>query len=158
AANSGALTDGTYQYVVTFIDGNGVESNPSQMVSVIVGGSGTGTTITLSSIPIGPTGTVARLIYRSPANGTASYFVARVGDNTTASLPDPDNLSDSALVNMAVRASAPVPDVTAMTATAKASGAGPLLAGTYQYRITFMNSEGIESLPSAPITAVLGGN
>src|SRR5207248_6261549 len=41
AANSGALTDGTYQYVVTFIDGNGVESNPSQMVSVIVGGSGT---------------------------------------------------------------------------------------------------------------------
>src|SRR5205807_2538353 len=120
AANNGALTDGTYQYVVTFIDGNGVESNPSPILTVTVAGSGTGTTITLSSIPIGPTGTAARLIYRSPANGTASYFVARVGDNVTASIPD--NLPDSALINMAVRASAPVPDVTAMTATAKASG------------------------------------
>src|SRR5262249_54108995 len=40
---TGNVTDGTYQYVVSFVDANGVESNPSAPVQRVVAGSLSGT-------------------------------------------------------------------------------------------------------------------
>src|SRR5262249_8473878 len=45
---AGVVTDGTYQYAVSFVDANGVESNPSVPTPLVVAGSDTGTTVALS--------------------------------------------------------------------------------------------------------------
>ncbi|MGE3840036.1 MAG: hypothetical protein AB7I50_00470 [Vicinamibacterales bacterium] len=50
---------------------------------------------TVSSVATGPTGTVARDIYRTEAGGSTYYFLRRIGDNSTTSFTD--NATDAEL-------------------------------------------------------------
>lgn len=54
-----------------------------------------GKSIPLSSIATGPSGTVARRIYRTQAGGSTYFLVAEIGDNSTTSYTD--STPDSAL-------------------------------------------------------------
>jgi len=51
--------------------------------------------ISLSGIAVGPTGTTARKIYRTDANGSALKLLATIADNTTTTYTD--NIADSSL-------------------------------------------------------------
>src|SRR5262249_23227664 len=79
-----SMLEGGYRYKVTFVDGNtGPESNTSDPITVVVT---EGQKVTLDKIPLGPVGTVARNIYRTPPNGNSYGLIKSLGDNTT-----PDN-------------------------------------------------------------------
>src|SRR5262249_19171908 len=54
-----------------------------------------GETHNLTSIPIGPAGTLARMIYRTKANGSEFYLLTRISDNTTGAFVD--NIPDGSL-------------------------------------------------------------
>lgn len=87
----GSITAGTHSYKVTFVNGGtGVESLPSEKSNIItstVGGAGDGT-VTLY-IPLGPTGTTARKIYRTDAGVTNGWkLMGTVSDNTTLTYSD----------------------------------------------------------------------
>ncbi|WP_304459095.1 hypothetical protein [Alicyclobacillus sendaiensis] len=100
---SGNLT-GNYQYAVAFltgywkgpvgsgtlyIQGNTGGGTPSAVVSP------NSQQVNVSNIPIGPTGVVARAIYRTKANGSTFYLLTQINDNTTTSMTD--NIPDSQL-------------------------------------------------------------
>ncbi|GHO44509.1 hypothetical protein [Ktedonospora formicarum] len=84
---STGLNQGTYQYGVSFVSGDGGE---------IIGNFSTVNTtstqkqVALSAIPIGPAGTVQRKIYRTPVggNGTNMGLVTTLNDNTTTTYTD----------------------------------------------------------------------
>lgn len=94
AGGAGVLT-GTYYYTQTFVTALG-ETSPW---------AGTATGVALSSqqasltnIPTGATGTIARRIYRTKAGGPDAkdyYLVATINDNTTTTYTD--NLPDASL-------------------------------------------------------------
>jgi hypothetical protein len=44
--------------------------------------------VTLSKIPLGPAGTVARKIYRTPPNGSSYGLIDTINDNTTQNRED----------------------------------------------------------------------
>jgi curved DNA-binding protein CbpA len=93
-STSGNLS-GNYYYAVSFISNSGVETAlgpASASVSVH------NQQITLSNIPTGPGNAVARNIYRTKTNGSASgpyYLVKTIYDNTSTNYTD--NLSDGGL-------------------------------------------------------------
>jgi hypothetical protein len=86
----GSITAGTHSYKVTFVNTSGRESLPSEASAIItstVGGAGDGT-VTLG-IPVGPTGTSARKIYRTDAGVTNGWkYMGVVSDNTTLTYSD----------------------------------------------------------------------
>lgn len=107
-AKSGAdkFTKGLYAYVVRLVNEIGYESafRPEYGVATVDAGTTVGQ-FTLSNIAIGPTGTVARKIYRSDALPDMSaylrgdfpmYLVTTIADNTTTTYAD--TLSTSILV------------------------------------------------------------
>jgi hypothetical protein len=152
AAGAGAVTDGAYRYVVTFVDSVGVESNPSPGLAVSVAGSGAGTTVSLTAIPTGPARTAARLIYRTEAGGTVPRLVARIGDNATTT--HTDNTANAAL-GPAMNVGG-APEVAAVVAASRNAGAaGSMAPGAYQYAVSFLDENGVESQTSALIPAVV---
>lgn len=97
SATAGSVTSGTHTYVVTFVT-NGVETGygpPSNVVTA--DGSHK---IDLTNIPLGPSGTTARNIYRTVAGNTGAYKLAlTINDNTTTSQTGAsgDNVTDGSL-------------------------------------------------------------
>ena len=98
---AGVLT-GEYFYAITyFIDG--VESVTS-CISNTVSTSSNAIDLTL---PIGPTGTTERDVYRTEANGTQLKFLVKINDNTTTTYQD--NTSDGGLNANIPATNAPAP-------------------------------------------------
>lgn len=98
---AGVLT-GEYFYAITyFIDG--VESVTS-CISNTVSTSSNAIDLTL---PIGPTGTTERDVYRTEANGTQLKFLVKINDNTTTTYQD--NTADGGLNANIPATNAPAP-------------------------------------------------
>jgi hypothetical protein len=73
-----------------------LDSTPDSGLSVAAPGiAALGDAHQLSSIPIGPAGTLARLIYRTRSNGSEYFRVGRLSDNTTTTFLD--DVTDSEL-------------------------------------------------------------
>ncbi len=91
---AGALT-GAYYYAVTFVSAQG-ETAPWPGTATVV--NPVAQQINLTSIPLGPAGTTARRIYRTPATPTdpKDYrFLVEISDNTTTTYTD--NAADGSL-------------------------------------------------------------
>lgn len=95
---AGNVGNGTYFYTCTFVDSAGresVEQGPSSGITVSGGAKHVG----LTGIPLGPTGTVSRKVYRTKASGgtaTSPYFLlTTINDNTTTTFDD--NTADASL-------------------------------------------------------------
>lgn len=97
---TGSLS-GAYSYVVTYvtglIDGTGQlhikgEATPGTASTTVNASS---QNIALTNIPVGPTGTIARNIYRTKAGGNTYYLAFQIADNTTTSWTD--TISDTSL-------------------------------------------------------------
>lgn len=87
ASNSGAgsVANGTYKYAVTFVHASG-ETPPNTALTHVV--SGGPRAVDLSSIPLGPTGTTARRVYRTKAGASTYYLLTTISDNTTTTYSD----------------------------------------------------------------------
>lgn len=94
AAGAAGSLSGAYAYVVTYVtglvDGTGAlhthgETNGGTASTTV---NVTSQNIDLTSIPIGPTGTIARKIYRTVAGGSSFLFDFQISDNTTTSWTD----------------------------------------------------------------------
>ncbi len=95
AATGTGLANGIYKYTVTFVGPNGesIEHNPGSVTM-----SGGPKNVDLTTIPIGPSGTTARKIYRTKVNpGTTSpYFLLTTIANNTATTYT-DSTADASL-------------------------------------------------------------
>ena len=76
---------GIYQYAVTFVTANGETTPGTQAEITTTFGN---QRVQLSSIPIGPSGTTARRIYRSAVGGGQKKLVATISDNVTTDYLD----------------------------------------------------------------------
>jgi len=76
---------GLYQYAVAFVTANG-ETTPGTQAE-ITSTSGN-QRVQLTNIPIGPSGTTARRIYRSAVGGGQKKLVATISDNVTTDYVD----------------------------------------------------------------------
>jgi hypothetical protein len=84
-----------------------------------------GNTIALSSIPLGPTGTTARRLYRTAAGGTVYQLLGTIGDNVTTTYADDksdDNLgaqapSSSGVGTVAASTTLPTVDIAQFSAS-----------------------------------------
>jgi hypothetical protein len=86
ATGTGVL-NGTYYYEVTYVTANGGETNTSNLASVAP----VNQEVSLTNIPIGPSGVVARRIYRSTADAAypyQGYLLTTIDDNTTTTYTD----------------------------------------------------------------------
>lgn len=96
-AAGGSVDAGTHTWAITnvhFINPNNDESllGPASSIQTVVGGT---QTANLTNIPLGPTGTAARQVYRTKAGGSTYFLVGQINDNTTTIFTD--TLADSAL-------------------------------------------------------------
>ena len=132
-----ALGVGIYRYIVTLTTAQGeTTGGPEVAVSLPTGMQ----SVNLTGIPLGPTGTTARRIYRTPLNGAtgSEKLVATLPDNATTAyadtLPDAQLSSPLPSSNTARIASPGAPTVAIV--------AGGSLNGTYRYAVTFLSSGG----------------
>ncbi len=87
---------GLYQYAITFVTANGETTAGTQAEVTTTGGN---QRVQVSNIPVGPSGTTARRIYRTAVGGGQKKLVATIPNNTTTDYLDqvPDaNLGTSA--------------------------------------------------------------
>jgi len=85
----GLCTPGTHSYKVTFTSVEVEETTGGATSNQITCVLTTGQTVPLSAVPIGPTGTLSRKIYRTVAGDTGSYLLlATIGDNITTVYSD----------------------------------------------------------------------
>ncbi|OGL02809.1 MAG: hypothetical protein A3E31_16285, partial [Candidatus Rokubacteria bacterium RIFCSPHIGHO2_12_FULL_73_22] len=83
---AGALTGGgSYAYRIVFEDGAGAHSNASEPI-VVPALAETDRLVTLRNLPVGPDGTVKRVIYRTAAGGTLFRLVGGIPDNAPGRL------------------------------------------------------------------------
>lgn len=82
---AGSVANGTYKYTCTFVHASGesVEQNPT--TRAVTGGP---RVVDLTTIPLGPTGTTARKLYRTKAGGSVYFLLATISDNTTTTYTD----------------------------------------------------------------------
>lgn len=98
AATAGSgLGSGTYRYKVTFVTGLVKGDGSLYIVGETQGGptatvttGGSNLAVSLTNIPVGPVGTIARRIYRTAVNGAdgTQKLALTIGDNTTTSYVD----------------------------------------------------------------------
>lgn len=85
ATGTGTLT-GTYEYAVSYINANGETGIGPSSGTVVIAGAG----YNLTAIPIGPTGTTGRKVYRKKTVGANAdslfHLVATLNDNTTTTV------------------------------------------------------------------------
>lgn len=97
-STAGSLT-GNYLYDVAFVTGFWSIDTAGQLGTLIASGNTGGGVlsatvspsaqqVSLSNIPIGPSGTVARVLYRTDANGSSLYYLYQIDDNATTSWTD----------------------------------------------------------------------
>jgi hypothetical protein len=100
AGVAGNVDDGTHSYIVVFVDEDGVNSAPgTESNQINITAKAVDGQVSLSNIPIGPTGTVSREIYRTKAGDAGEHLLlAIINDNTTTSATD--NTADADLVNV----------------------------------------------------------
>lgn len=95
ASTTSGSPNGTYLYKVTYVNVDGIESNPGPASASV---SATSKQINLTNIPVdaslGNT-TVKRRVYRTAAGASVYKFLTEIADNTTATYTD--NTSDTAL-------------------------------------------------------------
>lgn len=89
---SGNLSAGAYLYKVTFVTANGETQGGTASGSVTLVASHK---MSLTAIPLGPTGTLYRNIYRTTAGGSSYLFLTQISDNTTTTYTD--NIADASL-------------------------------------------------------------
>ncbi|MDA1013146.1 MAG: DUF4347 domain-containing protein, partial [Planctomycetota bacterium] len=140
--SAGSLPEGVYRYKVTFVNGTkGTESNASEPLTIEV--TGGMHDVNLTKIPLGPAGTTARKIYRTPAGGSLYGFIQSIDDNTsttfTDSFPDPEILPRHPSSRL------PAPNVNGASAVpAEAVSEAPVASfkagDTYQYKVSFVIS------------------
>jgi len=81
-ATGGSMSNGAYQFQVTFIsDIKRSATGPSSTAVTLSAGTAV-QSISLTSIPTGPAGTTARKIYRTAAGGSIFFEDFRIEDNT----------------------------------------------------------------------------
>lgn len=103
SAIAGNLAIGTYHYKVTFVTTGGETQGGTESSGTIAGATHK---MNLTNIPLGPTGTLYRNIYRTTVGGAVNteVFLAQIADNTTTTYTD--NTADANL------GTNPVPTVT----------------------------------------------
>ena len=126
-ATAGNLT-GAYKYAVCFLTGywQGLVGSGTLHLQGNTGIGAASATISpsgqqasLSNIPIGPTGAVARVLCRTKANGSTFYVLAQISDNVTTTWTD--NIADNGLTVLAAVANTTgtylqLPNLTALPA------------------------------------------
>jgi len=86
ASTAGSGTAGTYEWGVTFVNANGETSVGANSAATVMGASWGAN---LTNIPIGPTGTTARNVYRRQTNGANTWVVVgTIANNTATNLTD----------------------------------------------------------------------
>jgi len=86
-AATGSVLTGDYQYKVTYVNSNLVESDVSDATTTIAVST---QNVALTSIPVAPTsfGVESRRLYRTETSGTVFYRLATLSDNTTTTYDD----------------------------------------------------------------------
>lgn len=93
-ANTGSVLTGTYNYVITFINNNNLETGVSATSNSVVYASGS--TSGSVSFAIGPNNVSKRNIYRNKSAAlTPLYLLTTISDNTTTTFAD--NVADTSL-------------------------------------------------------------
>lgn len=149
--------DGVYVYAVSFLRAEG--ETPLGPESGPVDATG-GFTVEMTSLPVGPVGTTARRIYRSPSSAAPRTWrlALEVTNNDEIPIPTPvDNISDAAIATAAEPA--PVP----LAAGRCASSVGlqididepddRVFFDTRRYRVLFSNALTTAQLANGAVTA-----
>lgn len=143
----GTLNAGSYTYRFTYVDAAGNEGPASAATYPLTINGTTFRSIRLDNLPPATSGFVARRVYRS-VNGAPYTLVAQINSNSPSYI---DNGTTTGGALQAVE----IPSVESVTLTPTFNTPPPftfgfgLLAGTYSYRLTFVDALGNESLPSA---------
>jgi hypothetical protein len=92
AAGAAGSPNGAYRYQVTFVNAAGETTGGAEFTFTA-----SSTHVTLSSVPLGPSGTTSRKIYRTAAAGASGTekLVGTIADNTTTTFDD--NIADGSL-------------------------------------------------------------
>ena len=114
-AAAGNIEDGAHMWAVTFVTAAG-ETTPSPVAALTIADK-TVNGKALVTIPIGPTGTTQRKIYRTEAAGTALKLLTTVANNTATTYLD--NIADGSLTTGAPTANTAA--ATILSATKKLS-------------------------------------
>lgn len=131
-AAAGNVENGVHKYAVVFYNAAG-STTPSDTISVTVVDKTTNGKVVLTDIPLGPTGTTGRKIYRTLADATTLTLLATIADNTTTTYTD--NTADGSL-------SGAVPVANAARAT--------ILSGTIK-----LSTTGVRLLTDQPVAGTL---
>jgi len=92
---AGNVEDGTHLYVVTFTNAGG-ETSAGASATVTVSDKTTNGQVELTNIPVGPTGTTGRNIYRTTAGLTTPFkLLTNLANNTATTFTD--NVADGSL-------------------------------------------------------------
>ena len=92
AAGGALAAGGSYSYRLTFVEGGGIESNPSNPVSVNLAGANRRVSVT--PLPVGPVGTTQRRVYRTASGGNTFRLVGTINNNNR-NQTFADNVSDA---------------------------------------------------------------
>ena len=120
-AAAGNVNAGAHKYAVTFVNAAG-ETTASDTCTATVANASVNGQVLVSGIPIGPTGTTQRKIYRTLAAGTALKLLATIADNTTTTYTD--NIADATISGLAADPAANTAGATILSATVKMSTTG----------------------------------
>lgn len=139
----GTLPVGTYNYRITYVDASGNESpasNPTQSINVTSPNS----SIVLQNLPPVRSGSsfTGRRLYRSDATGGGTYVLVRELNASSTTIVDTGSSLGSTL-----NPNAPV--VSGVTLS-PFFFSGTLPAGTFNYRLTFVDASGNERAASLP--------
>ena len=146
----GTLSAGTYAYKFTFVDENGFEGRPSlptasftvSTANQIAGQ----TAIRLNSLPPATGDFVARRIYRTDDLVAGTYrLVAQLNSSDTV-------FTDrGTLIGDILQRDPPPVDLVTLTVQTR----GSLAAGTYNYRVVFVDAAGKEGASSDPTANII---
>lgn len=89
----GGMPTGFFIYAFSYVDVSGVESALSPTASFVL--SGGENQVFISNIPTGPSGIVARNIYRSKTGGGELYYDGKIANNTATTYND--SIADGSL-------------------------------------------------------------
>jgi hypothetical protein len=147
AADPGTLSAGIYNYKLVFVDAAGNESPSSSPTSSLTVGADSA--IQLNTLPNAPNAFTARRIYRSDSSGST---------DGAYTLVDQINASDSSYTDTGATLGGDILQVTRPSSGSvflSSITSGTLPAGTYNYRVTFVDiagNEGPSSDPTSDIT------